>query len=32
MDYITPQDRQAHLEKMIKLEEEREQVGKMLKQ
>ena len=31
MDYVTPQDRQAYLEKMIKLEEEREQVVKMLK-
>ena len=31
MDYVTPQDRQAYLEKMIKLEEERELVGKMLK-
>ena len=31
IDYITPQDRQAYLEKMIKLEEERVQVEKMLK-
>jgi hypothetical protein len=31
MDYITPQERQAYLEKLIKMEEEREEIGKLLK-
>jgi hypothetical protein len=31
MDYITPQERQAYLKKLIKMEEEREEIGKLLK-